>query len=319
MKNDGRQWDKRARNKMVYMPTALLALGACMVLGGCSLAREEVGGASQDRLAGVFVTDEYIVLEPKLETGMDGEIRFVPQERKIYATVGDFSEANPVRFENLEGYGAYASLSLWDEAMQQYVGYSACDEVFADGHYEVADGGKTALKTTIYVGENGPKGLFFNPVYQQEDGSVYLVPGNGLTWGSFAEGSSSTHTVSEERSVTENGEERSVSTSISVTVAQRSAPESLKLIFMDGENHVLQVTETDALRRIAQGALQQTGQDAEPEIQVPAGAEYLVLEQEMSDGRVERSIYGREDRTVDWMEQGEDGYMYSYAVALAWE
>lgn len=99
-----------------------------------------------------------------------------------------------------------------------------------------------SMEGTIYVSTlNGPSCFYFNPVYQNDAGDVYVETGNGTSHsGDIVAGMSSTHSLNEESSVTVNGKKKTVRTDIAITVCYIDEPGMTSILQMDQKNNIIQ-------------------------------------------------------------------------------
>lgn len=220
-------------------------LTAAMFLSGCQLAREDAAEQqSHDRLIGVFVTEEHLDLfdfeayfndhSDKLLSG--GETRIEDTEgynQRIYANM----ENGDCVFEGLEGilFASYA----FDDGVSK--GYRNAPGNAVSGHVtldETENQVTLTMNGTIYVSDKiGYVQYFYNPVRQDPEGRVYLTAGTGLSSNVTEDGGMKTwHDLSDEHTITLNGQTRSYRAEISIGVEAIVLPEQYIFYFMD-ENH----------------------------------------------------------------------------------
>ncbi len=301
------------------LPAIMLLLAVPLLSGGCALS--ESGGrlaleelpVQDAQLAGVFVTSEPIEPTPsELEFNSRGEIRIKdigPQ--KIYGSFTGYDEGNAiVVFPGLDGYGIY-SLTAPEDETHEATGdrYTIPDFPFANLHYSVSDQG-TRVEADLYIRAGRFTKQYFNPVYQQADGQIYLLAGSGVSSDSFYDGQKFSHSISESFSYTENGEQSSRSVEFAVNIVGSGMPLETELLLMDGENRLLERYGEDRL----------AGLDAAGEpLALPAETAYLVLRQSI-DGKEydSRRLFDRNEENIEYMVPAEDGYLYFRQLPLAW-
>lgn len=294
-------------------------LAAALLLSGCSLARPETQSANraEDKMVGVLVTREHLDL-------FDMERYFQDNAEKI-VTGGTVSEAETQKYRS-------ALFSEWDEASQRYVfpdvdGYVyLCteqmgetgtytnmqnDDVFCGGASAIHvtdDGVSYDFSATIYAENNaGTLSFYMNPIYQTEDGRVYALTGSGITFSSD-EGSSAstTQTLEQTLSRTENGEKQEYAFRCAIKVQLAPRPDQVTLFWMDAENGVRRQ------QTYAAGTL--------PKALKADGASFLVAVQTAQDGTQSCTLYSREEETqqLETLCGRENGLLSMQYTELDW-
>lgn len=293
-----------------------LALSACL-LTGCRLAREEaqVQDSAEDRLVGVFVTEEYLnVGTPELTVNSGGEISFVENREGIEGTL-IFDEHGPkdIIFDGIEGYGIY-DIEVWNEEQGFYTSYAIADDVFSDGYWATT-GNDTSeaneVEVTVYVDQGGPAGLYFNPVYQTARGDVYMQPGTGLSWAEGVWGASSTYTMSQEWKASKNGQETAVKSSFNIHIVCADGTVLYNLLLMGEDNRVTEVITGDELVKMWEAG--------QWELAVPTETAYLILEQESGSGDTRRIICNRGEASLEFLQNADSGYMAKRQMNILWK
>lgn len=146
-------------------------------------------------------------------------------------------------FDEVDGI-AFFCPEYMDEEGEIYQGSDA-DDAITDVSLAVSSSDEEeslSMEGTIYVSTlNGPTRFYFNPVYQNDSGDVYVETGNGTSYsGDIVAGMSSTHRLNEETSVTVGGKKKTVRTNIAVTVCYMDAPGTVSVLQMDQENNIIQ-------------------------------------------------------------------------------
>lgn len=285
-------------------------LGIIPVLGGCSLALEEPPSVGGDRLAGIFVTEQYIEPEePQLEVNARGEIYARDTgPRKIYGSfTGYGKDAAVVTFPDLQGYGVYSFLVPEDET-HEASGYSACDSIFTDCHFTVSDT-EDSLEASFYATAGSPRHYYFNPVYQQPDGQLYLVPGEGIASDSFLDGQKFSKSVAQSATGTKSGSETTKGQSFTITVIAADPPQDMELFLMDAGHQVL---ERYSAREL--DALSDTGEA----LRLPPRSAYLILQQTLQDETLSRQLFDEGTEYLEYKIPEEDGYLHARQLPLIW-
>lgn len=223
-----------------------LILVIALMLPGCSLLREDGEPADADRLVGVYITENYIDsfdFEAYVQdnasslSGGSGEISredAAKYTRRIYAEVVDGKTSFPI-----EGIAFIAA--RYEKDGESCTGSDYGDKL-ADVHLSinVSDDMETTVLTGKLFADSGAGHMsaYCNPVYQQADGRVYLVPGEGVS----ANMGSMTHSLSESCESAKKGE-RGYGMDITLEVEGRRPSEKLAVLLYSAEGALLSRTE----------------------------------------------------------------------------
>lgn len=222
-----------------------LILVLALMLPGCSLLREEGEPADADRLVGVYITENYIdsfdfeayVQDNASSLSGGGEISredAAKYTRRIYAEVVDGKTSFPI-----EGIAFIAA--RYEKDGESCTGSDYGDKL-ADVHLSinVSDDMETTVLTGKLFADSGAGRMsaYCNPVYQQADGRVYLVPGEGVS----ANMGSMTHSLSESCESAKKGE-RGYGMDITLEVEGRRPSEKLAVLLYSAEGALLSRTE----------------------------------------------------------------------------
>lgn len=223
-----------------------LIFALALMLPGCSLLREDGEPADADRLVGVYITENYIDsfdFEAYVEdnasslSGGSGEISredAAKYTRRIYAEMTDGKTSFPI-----EGIAFIAA--RYEKDGESYTGSDYGDKL-ADVHLSinVSDDMETTVLTGKLFADSGAGHMsaYCNPVYQQADGRVYLVPGEGVS----ANMGSMTHSLSESCESAKKGE-RGYGMDITLEVEGRRPSEKLAVLLYSAEGALLSRTE----------------------------------------------------------------------------
>lgn len=311
---------------------AALPIGLALCLTACRLADPDAGETrGRDRLAGVFVTREYLDLfdaeawltdnwsdvgRGNTEIGAEdaekygGRVYAELVERVFTDSMGEEQRRYEYVFPNLEGR-LVGSFFIQTDELTGFLaeGYwlSVADEgIDSKTYFDSGDDGEAIRHdATIYVSADaGSAAFYFNPVYQTTDGEVYLTAGDGIYAGTLADGSM-THTLTDSATEWENGKERTVSMEIRVTAQSARTPESVAVIQMDEEN-----------REICRGEYPSGG--LPDEIVPDARAAYLLIEERYADGAA-RSLCQRGDDTFSVFCRLDDLVCAKEYASVRWE
>lgn len=223
-----------------------LIFALALMLPGCSLLREEGEPADADRLVGVYITENYIDsfdFEAYVQdnasslSGGSGEISredAAKYTRRIYAEITDGKTSFPI-----EGIAFIAA--RYEKDGESCTGSDYGDKL-ADVHLSinVSDDMETTVLTGKLFADSGAGHMsaYCNPVYQQADGRVYLVPGEGMS----ANMGSMTHSLSESCESAKKGE-RGYGMDITLEVEGRRPSEKLAVLLYSAEGALLSRTE----------------------------------------------------------------------------
>lgn len=222
-----------------------LILAIALMLPGCSLLREEGEPADADRLVGVYITENYIdsfdfeayVQDNASSLSGGGEISredAAKYTRRIYAEITDGKTSFPI-----EGIAFIAA--RYEKDGESCTGSDYGDKL-ADVHLSinVSDDMETTVLTGKLFADSGAGRMsaYCNPVYQQADGRVYLVPGEGVS----ANMGSMTHSLSESCESAKKGE-RGYGMDITLEVEGRRPSEKLAVLLYSAEGALLSRTE----------------------------------------------------------------------------
>lgn len=222
-----------------------LIFAIALMLPGCSLLREDGEPADADRLVGVYITENYIdsfdfeayVQDNASSLSGGGEISredAAKYTRRIYAEITDGKTSFPI-----EGIAFIAA--RYEKDGESCTGSDYGDKL-ADVHLSinVSDDMETTVLTGKLFADSGAGHMsaYCNPVYQQADGRVYLVPGEGVS----ANMGSMTHSLSESGESAKKGE-RGYGMDITLEVEGRRPSEKLAVLLYSAEGALLSRTE----------------------------------------------------------------------------
>jgi len=280
---------------------ALLVALCILVLSGCALARADLQDvALSDRLVGVLVTTQTIDLPMDVEINPDGSLKAVGEGR-IYA---DLSGEHPV-FPGVEG------MALFTYRQDETSIMEGDDAIRAKMHITVSDEGESLdLSGTLYPAVRpGEVKFFFNPVHQTASGELYLVSGEGYMTDDPMLGTAFTQTMEETTTRVVNGKNETFSTKISLTVDARRVPEACALLYMDGEDKVIE------RQSLALNSLPNS-------LTVPDGCAYIIREvttrDEAGETVTEREILDPSSATFEVDTLRGDGMIVPKTIEIVW-
>lgn len=286
---------------------------------------EENIGTQSDRLIGALITKEYLDLfdmesyvqdhGSQLINGGVIDAREAEQYNgRLYAKMvpkEDNPEQIDVVFEGIDGIGIFCSYVSADGSGYWTI---SSDDGYSDGYTHLTESDdleRIEMGGTIYSSTlSGWKCFYVNPMYQTEDGKIYVVSGSGNAFGGdVVPGMSGSQTLTETKTTTVGGETKTTEAEIKITFSFMDTPASVTVFQFDNENRV-----------IAQNAYKA---DNLPLEIVPAkAAEYLVLEmtQKSYGGTetVERQLVQHTDDYAYAFSAREDGICVKHDIAINW-
>ena len=223
-----------------------LILALALSLPGCSLLREDGEPSETDRLVGVYITESYIdtfdfeayFQDNASSLSGGGEISREDTEKysqRIYAEVVDGKTSFPI-------VGVPLIATRYEKDGESYTG-SDCGDKLADVHLSINN--SDDMVTTVLTGEiftdsgSGRVTAYCNPVYQQADGRIYLVPGEGMTADS---GGSMVFSLSDSRESAVEGEQ-GYGMEITLTATGRYPSDKLAVLLYSADGELMGRTE----------------------------------------------------------------------------
>lgn len=304
-----------------------LLLALIFILSGCQLAKEDLNEPTQtkDRLAGVFLTTTWLDLfdsdryiEENLSAIMNGReisaARRQQYEGRLYAKMvpSDNGRPHDFIFENVEGiryFSAYVSVNG-----EEYHTLISDPGIVGGGtHIKTSDEGESIeFSGTLYLWPqiNKTTTYYVNPVYQQADGQIYCVKGNGwMIDSSSVPGASITTTLTDSVKTTVNGETKAYTASCAMSIDTMYRPEKIAVLQMDANGQLL--------------SRQEYAPEALPdEMVLDAGVAFLIGETQAfsPEGEMQftRALYQPGDASFSAFYAREDGLCIPVSVSLLW-
>lgn len=322
---------------------SLIVICCAMILcalAGCRLAREDKGAdadayAYEDKLAGVFVTTEYLdlfdfegYLNDNLKGFSGGEILMDEDaeryQGRLYAAMttrtltneetGETMKTEEYVFEGVAGL-PYFSATVPASADHESYRTSISDPAISDGHVNLNygdDTNSTEMEGTIYISPvSRERTYYFNPIYQCADGRVYLTSGSGFMIGGWtvSEGEQYSQTMDGASSVTESGKTKTESISVKLTISVMFAPERIVILQMDADSQLL-------------SRMEYTPSGFPETFRPEPGTAYIVVETHKRDATgnatVTRDIYGSDAENMETFFAREDGVCVKRRTQIIW-
>ena len=308
----------------------LFVLILILSMTGCQLARTDLESTG-DRLVGVLVTKEYLDLfdmEAYLNDNLnlfkgdfvlDGDT--ADYQGRIYASIipqtltaedGRTIEDVDLSFDDLDGIHYVTARVERDNEKFNRV-YSSDGIINGHTGYHYSDTEETVtLEGEIWMAHvNGNITAYINPVYVDGDGNYYVTAGQGLsTNGANAVGGVYTQKLEETHTITENGESKTISVSISISIGTMYEPEKYVLLQMDENNEIIQ-RETYLPGELPTNLLPATD------------TEYILLETHNrmahENERVTREIFNQNNDHISTFCTNEKGFMIEKYTFIQWD
>jgi len=311
------------------------------VLSGCQLAKESAGAnAYGDKMIGLFITTEYLDLFDfdgylndyfnrfRIGRFRGGEINIDGNTDKYQGRL--YAELVPVTFTNEETgetmvtheyvFEGVEGMLYFVPIIQSADGEDSCfvpmsDPAISDMYMGVSHS-EHELKGTIYViPTEKNRNYYYNPVYQNADGSVYAVSGTGIIVSNenyaSVEGAVISQTMKLTTTITENGKTKKDSISIEISISIMLAPVKIVILQMDSDNTILSQRSYEP--------------EAMPEVfTLEARTAYLIVEthkrDEMGTIIITREIYDRGVDSIATFFAREDGVCVKHWTWIkAWD
>lgn len=303
----------------------LLVFTLMLSLCGCQLAKGEelveTGHSMTDMLIGVFVTEEYLdlfdmeaYLNDNLNKIMSGkrlsEAEQAEYEGRLYATPQGYLENGKPDgefiFEGVEGYAYFVPIVEHPEGETSVVNSDSCFSDIKNGvHVKDNNLTENTLEATLYaVDDLNEYRFYLNPVYQDQDGNVYLMTGTGVSTGEGMLGTMS-QTINSELKTTIDGVETTERYTVKITYKGVPRPETIAVLQMDGESNLLSREE------YLPGQLPE-------QIDPVDGAEYIIVET-INDAGVTREIVSQDERWMHTYDPQENGICEQQQTELLWK
>ena len=300
----------KSNTKTALVFLAILAAVFLIALldGGAvqSAADEEEEGT----LIGAFISEEDLDIDD-LEITATGKIRW--KQGRLYMETDDDWFALSER-----GGGFYSALRTETEGVlagstaPQHVRFGEIKTTRMANHVYDDNGVRTTdidLSGEVYV--CGSRQVIFNfyPIYQTDDGRIYLTRGNSMGM-SGSDGGSMTHTLTSDKTEMVGGKSERVKVRVAITVAARPTPTKFTVAHMDENDQILK--------------LEEFAPDALPESIIAAdGAAYLIgtgYGTDWDGEKAEYTISSRGGKDHPYLETFayQDGKLKTASIRVDW-
>lgn len=312
----------------------IIALLVIFTLSGCQLARED-GAANKgmDRLIGVYVSYDHVDLfdlEDYINDNLNfsgGEIKSEGETKKyegrMYATQKDeiiassqgekYTNTHFV-FEELSGIGMFAP-TVVDPLLEDRTYISASGDGFTDTKFHVKSGDNEdgiELSGTLYISSGAMSdAIYINPVYQSEDGKVYLMSGQGFSATSDNGGGGVYSQKLEDKiTIKENGKSKSYSSIIEVSIATMNPTINVSILEMDKDSNIVKKSDYNP-------------DNVPGELKTESGTEYIIVESTKEafnkEIKIERMLFSKNDDMLWFFKKNNDKVFIKAYTTILWE
>ncbi|MCL1912580.1 MAG: hypothetical protein FWG10_01535 [Eubacteriaceae bacterium] len=313
--------------KRKIMVAACCVLILC-ALAGCQLAKEGAGSNSyEDRMIGVLVTTEpldvfgfegYVNNNLSFPSGKGSDTN--KYQGRLYAVVVPSTDTNEETGKSVFGheyvFGNTDGIQYFVPTIQlrgadSYIA-TVLDPAFSDGHKNTSVGNdehSMSIEATLFIAPSNKDHIYyFNPIYQDANGSVYAVSNYGLSVsGKDTEGFAMMQTMDQTITITENRKAKKESISIKISVSIMFAPEKIAIVQMDSDNAPISQTEFEPGKMPKDFSLE-------------TGTAYFIVETHKWDDEgsttIHREIYGRDVENIETFFAREDGVCMKHATQI---
>ena len=286
----------------VYILLCISVMMAALSVGGCQLAKDEENGQQgsviTDDLIGVYVTLGSV----NTIDWMTSQSEYADNE-KIYATKaeeqvdGTEYTTRVYSFEGIEGI-PFFNIYVTDSEYGDYTSIM-CNEAIFDSHQELKVEDElvyTTLEASVYLSDE--EIVYLNPVYQEDDGDVYMLP-EGV--GNHISGNATTACYISEENSTEGGVKATITFSVVGT------PEKTSFVAMGNEDEVV-------------WSQVYVPGEAPEELKLPEGTQYLIVKTEFAgEQEAKIDVYTKYDEYIHIFKKGTSTALENEGVRLKWE
>lgn len=254
-----------------------ILLIAALLLTGCQMAREEEK-TTADPLVGALITTL------NADEDWDGD--------RLDAENGKFAFGKAVLFPTVDDTICITADDCFDVQMMSV--------------HQTGDDLSNEARATMYIDPRGGAQIYrVNPVYQQADGAIYALRGNGCQIDADGEGSKSTMKLESTAARTENGKRVEETGRVEISFETKFPTVEVRILEMNAGG-------------IA--AMQTFAAESLPEAFAPdAGTEYLIAESKNENGGVSRQLIEKDGSTIKIQVSGEGSALDIQEIRVDWE
>lgn len=294
-------------NKKILVGLLLIVV----MFTGCQLAVPEAASSKgKDKLVGVFVTEEYLDLYDFEAFASENSNKLVEGESvvfdskyegKVFAS-GNKENPSDIRFEDYKGV-LFIDAS-YEKDGERYSSVGSSNQI-SQIHISVDDKGRS-IEGTVFVKEKPIIEVTMNPVYETEDGEIYLMSGSGMSMDNQYGKSSMSMFLSETRTIREGNEESEESFKVKVNFEG----------VLDAERYVLKQMNANDDQLVSHVIYKE---DIPESVSVIDETAYMILEKHGKDHQgkpfVERTMINEEE-SFNVFFFGESDFAESHYIQL---
>ena len=325
---------KKMKIKVVSIFIVLCILVAA--LSGFKLKKTEAEnqGALGDRLIGTVITTESLntfdmeaFLNENIGSIVKDENHTVNIEdkhnynNKIYARMiteetetedGETVSHKEYVFDGIDGFWIFDAKIPSTETEESYTCLCSAGGISnINSKIHHTDNGIEEIELTAdiyYSYEKWGTVFYMNPVYQEEDGDIYVVEGMGHSVtgdkGSIDGNSKGSQTLSDKFTAGEDGEMVEYQSEITMNYIPVYVPLQIELVFMNDDNRA--VSESVFLPH-----------QVPDEVTVPEGTEYVIVIEKNEEGSL-TDVVGKNCENAEYIAEDSDGFCSVHSVNLIW-
>ena len=312
-----------------------LIMGMLLACSGCQLAQEDAGAEkNQSRLIGVLITTEYLDLLDRdgyfedhaneiLNGGFPVAVDTDGYEGRLYAELvsrtltdqetGETTEIQEYQFADVQGISFFTPTVPATEQEDSFLSNQS-DEGLSDGHIAVITGEEEqiTLEGTVFITTAcANKTFYINPVYQDEEGQVYVLSGHGISQsGDLSTGARFSTKLEESTTVTVENESRVTTTTVDIGIEVIDLPEQIVVLQMNEQSEVIDRTSY-------------TPGELPEELLPDAETAYLIVEtygrDSLQQATINRMLYEKDSTGIETFASREDGVCVECWTALVWD
>ncbi|HPT78623.1 MAG TPA: hypothetical protein PK830_05935 [Candidatus Atribacteria bacterium] len=221
--------------RAIALTSAVLLTG--ILLGGCQLAIEGLGGieadpaAMGDQLRGFYITFSRLPYDPVK----------APDANRIYAVEkeADVEEKTRFEFEGIEGIPFFLA-AVPVKGSDESCLVTICDNHISDVHMNI--GNDMELTGRLYLSPGFSGRLYFYPVFQKQDGRIYLDLARGEAVGA-SNADSARYAFEARTTITEGSNKQEISSKAEVIIEYLNLLDRVVFKEMNSLDEVVAVTE----------------------------------------------------------------------------
>ncbi len=310
--------------KNKFLTTVSIVFLAIATLTSCQLAKEDLTFDNKDSFIGFYITDEELEFESSendednLKINASGELVykddtdiFEISKNRIYADIvydtytnsetGEKCEIGEYVFEDLRGVPLFSP-----NTSSKDIEFTNSTTGASDLHFGGSDT-KDSLSGTVYMIPEERNIVYFNKVYQDSEGKVYVVNGQVNSVGGSKEHLGTLMSkVEESKKTTVNGITKEKSFEVEAKVTFKYPDVELEIVQMADNNQSIQSVDF----KVA---------DLPEDFKVDSETAYILVKETKSDGTEEIEIYDKTETAMVYFIESDTGFLEQKSVNILWD